>query len=99
MPSETILIIGGGPAGLEAARGIAELGYTTVLIEARERLDDYGAISQLGDPACRLEAGGTPADDEDRLAGHGFSWVSGRRGRRDRDGVPAATWRPHRPTS
>jgi len=38
MPSETILIIGGGPAGLEAARGVAELGYSTVVVEARERL-------------------------------------------------------------
>ena len=38
MPSDAILIIGGGPAGLEAARGVAELGYRTVLVEARERL-------------------------------------------------------------
>ncbi len=38
MPSERILVIGGGPAGLEAARGVADLGYTTMLVEARERL-------------------------------------------------------------
>lgn len=38
MPSETILIIGGGPAGLEAARGVAELGYRVILVEKRDRL-------------------------------------------------------------
>ena len=31
--SETIAVIGGGPAGLEAARGVAELGGSVVLIE------------------------------------------------------------------
>jgi len=38
MSSEQILIIGGGPAGLEAARGVADLGYKAVLVEAREGL-------------------------------------------------------------
>jgi heterodisulfide reductase subunit A len=38
MPSERILVIGGGPAGLEAARGVADLGYPVILLEARERL-------------------------------------------------------------
>jgi heterodisulfide reductase subunit A len=38
MPSETILVVGGGPAGLEAARGVADLGYRVVLVEAREGL-------------------------------------------------------------
>lgn len=38
MPSEDILIIGGGPAGLEAARGIADLGYQAILIDKRDRL-------------------------------------------------------------
>src|SRR2546422_9849490 len=31
--SEVIAVIGGGPAGLEAARGVAELGGNVVLIE------------------------------------------------------------------
>ena len=31
--SETIAVIGGGPAGLEAARGVADLGGSVVLIE------------------------------------------------------------------
>ncbi|MCE7734827.1 MAG: CoB--CoM heterodisulfide reductase iron-sulfur subunit A family protein [Candidatus Heimdallarchaeota archaeon] len=31
--SDTILVIGGGPAGLEASRGVAELGYKAILVE------------------------------------------------------------------
>ena len=31
--SQTIAVIGGGPAGLEAARGVAELGGNVVLVE------------------------------------------------------------------
>jgi heterodisulfide reductase subunit A2 len=38
MASENIIVIGGGPTGLEAARGIADLGYKAVLIEKRDRL-------------------------------------------------------------
>ena len=38
MTSEKILIIGGGPAGLEAARSAAELGGEVILLEKRERL-------------------------------------------------------------
>src|SRR5512146_1346362 len=38
MSSGKVLIIGGGPAGLEAARSIADLGGEVILIEKRERL-------------------------------------------------------------
>jgi heterodisulfide reductase subunit A len=38
MTSGKVLIIGGGPAGLEAARSVAELGGEAMLIEKRERL-------------------------------------------------------------
>lgn len=38
MPSNKILVIGGGPAGLEAARSAAELGGEVILLEKRERL-------------------------------------------------------------
>ncbi|MBI5964209.1 MAG: CoB--CoM heterodisulfide reductase iron-sulfur subunit A family protein [Chloroflexi bacterium] len=38
MTSGKVLIIGGGPAGLEAARSAAELGGEVILIEKRERL-------------------------------------------------------------
>jgi len=38
MASQDILIIGGGPAGLEAAKGVADLGYKAILLEKRDRL-------------------------------------------------------------
>ena len=38
MTSGKVLIIGGGPAGLEAARCVAQLGGEAVIIEKRERL-------------------------------------------------------------
>ena len=38
MTSGKVLIIGGGPSGLEAARCVAELGGKAILIEKRERL-------------------------------------------------------------
>ena len=38
MASGKILIIGGGPAGMEAARSVAEIGGEAILIEKRERL-------------------------------------------------------------
>ncbi len=38
MPEQPILIIGGGPAGMEAARGIADLGYRAILVEKRPKL-------------------------------------------------------------
>ncbi len=38
MASDTILMIGGGPAGLEAARLIGDLGRNAILVEKREAL-------------------------------------------------------------
>jgi len=38
MSSNKVLVIGGGPAGLEAARSAAELGGEVILLEKRERL-------------------------------------------------------------
>ncbi len=36
--SDKVLIIGAGPAGLEAARTVADLGYSAVLVEKRDRV-------------------------------------------------------------
>ncbi|MDP6846640.1 MAG: FAD-dependent oxidoreductase, partial [Candidatus Poseidoniia archaeon] len=38
MSNNRIMVIGGGPAGLEAARGVVELGYELVLVEQRNEL-------------------------------------------------------------
>jgi heterodisulfide reductase subunit A len=38
MPSDRVLIIGGGPAGIEAARGLVDLGLPVTIVETRERL-------------------------------------------------------------
>ncbi len=38
MPELPILVVGGGPAGMEAARGIAELGYQAVVVEKQSVL-------------------------------------------------------------
>jgi len=51
MDHNPILVIGGGPAGLEAARGAAELGYRAVLVEktailgGNPILADYAALT------------------------------------------------------
>lgn len=38
MPNKPILVIGGGPSGLEAARGIADLGYNAILVDKSDIL-------------------------------------------------------------
>ena len=38
MAYENILVIGGGPTGLEAAKGIAALGYKVTIVEKRDKL-------------------------------------------------------------
>ena len=55
--SETIAVIGGGPAGLEAARGVADLGGSVVLIEMESFLggtpirENYAALTPNMEPA------------------------------------------------
>jgi heterodisulfide reductase subunit A len=57
MPDLPILVIGGGPAGLEATRGIADLGYQAVLVEMRDKLggtpihSNYAALTPDFRPA------------------------------------------------
>ncbi|MBI2821607.1 MAG: CoB--CoM heterodisulfide reductase iron-sulfur subunit A family protein [Acidobacteria bacterium] len=60
MPEQSVLIIGGGPAGMEAARGIADLGYQSVLVEQRPRLggmpDEAGYAALTPDFRSAAEA-------------------------------------------
>ena len=55
--SETIAVIGGGPAGLEAARGVADLGGSAVLIEKESFLggtpirENYANLTPHMEPA------------------------------------------------
>ncbi len=51
MPNLPVLVIGGGPAGLEAAKGIADLGYNSILVDKADFLGgnpifaDYAALT------------------------------------------------------
>jgi heterodisulfide reductase subunit A len=51
MTSDSVLIIGGGPAGLEAARLVGDLGRKAILVEKREQLggtpiaENYAALT------------------------------------------------------
>lgn len=55
--SDTVVVIGGGPAGIEAARNVADLGMRAVLVEERERLggtpifESYAALTPYFDDA------------------------------------------------
>jgi heterodisulfide reductase subunit A len=57
MSSNTVVIIGGGPAGLRAALGVAEIGGKAVLIEERAFLggnpvaERYAGLTPHGEPA------------------------------------------------
>jgi heterodisulfide reductase subunit A len=57
MSCQTVAVIGGGPGGLRAAHGIAEIGGNAVLIEQREFLggapiaERYAGITPHGEPA------------------------------------------------
>ncbi|HHY68085.1 FAD-dependent oxidoreductase [Kyrpidia sp.] len=63
MPNDSVLIVGGGPAGLEAARGVADLGKKAILVEARDELG--------GTPYASSYATLTPdlRDTEEEMAG------------------------------
>lgn len=57
MSSDTVAVIGGGPGGLRAAHGIAEIGGHVVLIEQRDFLggapiaENYAGLTPHGEPA------------------------------------------------
>ena len=51
MSTRPILVIGGGPAGLEACKGLSDLGYPSILVEQKDVLGgtpihcDYAALT------------------------------------------------------
>src|SRR6266571_963509 len=57
MSSDTVAVIGGGPGGLRAAHGIAEIGGKVLLVEQRDFLggapiaENYAGITPHGEPA------------------------------------------------
>jgi heterodisulfide reductase subunit A len=46
MPSNRVLVIGGGPAGIQAAHNVAELGVPTTVVEKQHRLGGTPIASQ-----------------------------------------------------
>src|SRR3990170_5005837 len=74
MPSDAVLILGGGPAGLEAARGVADLGARAILVEPRDRLGGMPDAAQY----AALTHGMRPAEEalaEMTAAVHGHANV------------------------
>lgn len=73
MADKPILIVGGGPAGLEAARNVADLGYRAVLVEKRDRLGgmpdeaQYAALTHDLRDADEVMAGMIAAVSDDEL--------------------------------
>ena len=57
MSFDTVAIIGGGPGGLRAAHGLAEIGGRALLIEQRDFLggapiaENYAGLTPHGEPA------------------------------------------------
>jgi heterodisulfide reductase subunit A-like polyferredoxin len=68
-----VAVVGGGPAGLTAARDLALRGYPVTLFEAREKL---GGTVLLGIPAYRLPAESLERDIADVVAS-GFEVKTG----------------------
>ncbi len=58
-----VVVIGGGLAGLTAARDLGESGYRVLVLEARDRLGGRTWYRRFADTAHRVELGGTWFDE------------------------------------
>jgi heterodisulfide reductase subunit A len=90
MPELPILVIGAGPAGMEAARGIADVGYKCVLVEKRAvlggtpELANYAALTpdfrDAGEAMAEMAAAVTGNEFVDVRIGSTVCDVSGEAG-------------------
>jgi monoamine oxidase len=67
-PDPDVIVVGGGFAGLRAARDLADAGRRVVLIEARERLGGRTWTRAFGGDGPRVELGGSWFTPEQREA-------------------------------
>ncbi|MDP6658734.1 MAG: FAD-dependent oxidoreductase, partial [Candidatus Poseidoniia archaeon] len=104
MSNNRIMVIGGGPAGLEAARGVVELGYELVLVEQRNELGgtpisaSYAALTPDMEDTEVAMARMVNAVTNDSLADIRLDKVDGKDGIRIMEGQPtfccrASCWR------
>ena len=84
MANNKILVIGGGPGGLEVARGIADLGYQAILVEKRDRLGgtpdeaQYAALTpDLRDADTAIREMITPVEGNPNVELHLNTLVTG----------------------
>ena len=90
MAERPILVVGGGPAGMEATRGIAELGYKVVLVEQRDilggtpELANYAALTpdfrDAGEAMAEMAAAIQGNPDVDIRTGTSVTNASGQAG-------------------